>query len=296
MKFIHLTDTHLVAPGDRLYGLDPSARLEAAVAHIAAHHGDAVFAIVTGDLVHRGEPAAYAFLRDCLSRLPVPCHLVAGNHDDRTNLLSAFPDTPHMPDGFIQYAVDVEDGTGPARLIVLDTVRPGSGAGFMCETRLAWLGRALDDAGDLPVFLFMHHPPMALGIPDLDDLRLAQHAELAALLAGRDTVRHLFFGHVHRPAWGSWQGIPFTTLPSLNHQSALVFERTDGIIDSHEPPAYAVVRADTDGTVVVNPCAYLDTSVRFYITGPQAVAEDATASQLLTASRALPKYGPIATG
>jgi len=32
MKFIHLTDLHLVSPGDQLKGLDPVARLEPAFA------------------------------------------------------------------------------------------------------------------------------------------------------------------------------------------------------------------------------------------------------------------------
>jgi len=36
MKLIHITDTHLVGPGLRLYGLDPSARLNAAIADINA--------------------------------------------------------------------------------------------------------------------------------------------------------------------------------------------------------------------------------------------------------------------
>ena len=32
MKFIHITDTHLVAPGVPLYGLDPCERLAACLA------------------------------------------------------------------------------------------------------------------------------------------------------------------------------------------------------------------------------------------------------------------------
>jgi 3',5'-cyclic-AMP phosphodiesterase len=34
MKLIQITDTHLVGPGLRLYGLDSRARLDAAVADI----------------------------------------------------------------------------------------------------------------------------------------------------------------------------------------------------------------------------------------------------------------------
>ena len=51
-KFIHLTDTHLANPGLKLYGLDPRARLDAAIADINQHQSDAAFAVVTGDLTH----------------------------------------------------------------------------------------------------------------------------------------------------------------------------------------------------------------------------------------------------
>ncbi len=55
-KFIHITDTHLANPGLKLYGLDPRARLDAAIADINKHQSDAAFAVVTGDLTHWGEP------------------------------------------------------------------------------------------------------------------------------------------------------------------------------------------------------------------------------------------------
>ena len=46
MKFVHITDTHLV-PRRRLYGLDPKARLGAAVGDIRRHHADAELVVVT---------------------------------------------------------------------------------------------------------------------------------------------------------------------------------------------------------------------------------------------------------
>ena len=63
MKFIHLTDTHLVPAPRRLFALDPRARLTAAVADINRRHADAAMVAVTGDLTHWGEPGAYADLR-----------------------------------------------------------------------------------------------------------------------------------------------------------------------------------------------------------------------------------------
>ena len=51
MKFIQLTDTHVIAEG-LLYGQDPAERLAMAVASINAEHADAAFVILTGDMTH----------------------------------------------------------------------------------------------------------------------------------------------------------------------------------------------------------------------------------------------------
>src|SRR5262249_54268305 len=55
MKFVILTDTHFVARGRKIYGLDPAERLTAAVEAINRDHRDIAFVIITGDLAHWGE-------------------------------------------------------------------------------------------------------------------------------------------------------------------------------------------------------------------------------------------------
>ncbi|MCA1953346.1 MAG: metallophosphoesterase, partial [Hyphomicrobiales bacterium] len=94
MKLIHLTDTHLVLPGQMLYGLDPAARLAAAIADINAQHADADLCVVTGDLTHWGEPEAYALFRERMADLRVPHVAMVGNHDRREACLAALPTAP----------------------------------------------------------------------------------------------------------------------------------------------------------------------------------------------------------
>src|SRR5437879_13772207 len=79
-KFIHLTDTHLAGPGLKLYGLDPRARLDAAIADINKHQSDAAFAVVTGDLTNWGEPEAYANFAEAMAALKMPYIAMVGNH------------------------------------------------------------------------------------------------------------------------------------------------------------------------------------------------------------------------
>jgi len=81
-----------------------------------------------------------------------------------------------------------------------------------------------------------------VGIAAFDEINLVADDALAfgALLRGYDHIRHLFFGHIHRPISGSWHGIPFSTLPATAHQSGLDF-LTETDLFTHEAPGYGVV-------------------------------------------------------
>ncbi|WP_454630289.1 metallophosphoesterase [Bradyrhizobium cenepequi] len=118
MKFVVLTDTHFVARGRRIYGLDPAERLAAAIACINRDHPDLAFVIVTGDLAHWGEDAAYDHLADVLARLNAPTILMMGNHDRRDAFGRYFPGVAHDVDGFVQ-SMQVFDA---ATIIALDTL------------------------------------------------------------------------------------------------------------------------------------------------------------------------------
>jgi 3',5'-cyclic AMP phosphodiesterase CpdA len=247
VKFIHLTDTHLVARGRRLHGLDPAARLEACVAHIGARHSDAAFCALTGDIADAGEPAAYASAREILDRLPMPLHPIPGNHDDRAAFSAAFPDAPRDDAGFVQSRFRHSGAT----FVLLDTLQPEHGsAGAYCERRCAWLERILRESGDGPVYLFMHHPPFAIGVPALDAIALVDPVPFSRTVATAGNVRHIFFGHVHRPVSGNWRGIPFSTLFGTSHQTRLDLYAGGRLAYTAEPPAYAVVLLESDRLVI----------------------------------------------
>jgi 3',5'-cyclic-AMP phosphodiesterase len=258
MKFIHLTDTHLVPPGKLLYGLDPQQRLRAAVQSINREHGDAALVMVTGDLAHWGEPAAYYALKDELARLCMPVHMLIGNHDDRKAFRTAFADRLTDSDGYVQFALS-EQGV---RFVCLDTNEPGVSWGVFCEKRATWLAEELR-MHDEPVCLFMHHPPFPVGIASMDSIALRDASWLRrAIEPHRRRVRHLFFGHLHRPLAGSWLGIPVSTVRGTNHQVALDLGTAPKVPGSHEPPQYAVVLTSPEQTVV-HMHDFLDTSTRF---------------------------------
>lgn len=244
MKFLQVSDLHMTATGP-LYGLDPEERLRACIADINNRHADAAHVIVTGDLAHHGEEAAYRRLKAMLADLVPPAHLLIGNHDHRDTFRRVFDDAP-CDGGYVQFSLE----TAAGRFICLDTNDEGHHHGLLGTERLAWLAREVESAGDAPVYLFMHHPPFPVGIRRMDAIALRDAEGFAAIVAGRSNVRHLFFGHLHRPISGTWKGVPFANLPGLNHQVALDFAIEDQVPGSHEPPAYAVVFAGPDRTIV----------------------------------------------
>lgn len=246
MKLIQISDPHLLPPGGRIMGIDPQARLRDCIDDINRHHADAGLVVLTGDLSDDGSPASYELLAAELARLISPWRLTLGNHDDRDAALARFPQAADV-EGFAQAMWD-----GPAaRVILADTLLPGAVEGHLCPVRLSVLEDWIAGAAGRPVWLFMHHPPMALGMPALDRVRLdpPSRARLLSLLqrcAGK--VVHISAGHVHRPVAGNWHGIPVTALRGTCHQAA--FQFADRFETAAEPPAYAVFLADPEGTAV----------------------------------------------
>jgi 3',5'-cyclic AMP phosphodiesterase CpdA len=250
-KLIHVTDLHLPLPGTLLYGLDPYARLDACIAHINTNHADADLVIITGDLTDNGDAAAYAALAERLPNLVPPVRLLIGNHDDRATFFATFPNVVPAS-GFAQGSADLDE----ARVVWLDTLRTGHVEGELCETRLQWLDAALSETGDAPTFVFMHHPPFAIHLPALDGIALRGGDAFHARLAQHGNVRHIFAGHVHRPASGTWHGIGFNTMPGTSHQSAAFFAESRFEV-TLEAPAYGVVFIEND-SVVVHTINFLD--------------------------------------
>lgn len=213
-KIIWLSDLHYVCD-DLVQRHDPRLRLSAAIDHINAHHRDADFCVISGDMVECGTREGYVAVANALKDLTVPYYPMVGNHDERALFRDHLPLPANCMATFVQFTIPTADGL----LICLDTLKPGSDAGEVCDERRAWLQNALTAADDTPVCIFMHHPPHALGLPMQDVDRMVNGDNLLSLIGGFRNVRHLFIGHVHRSIAGSIDGIPFATIKSILYQA-----------------------------------------------------------------------------
>jgi Icc protein len=219
MKFIQISDTHLVGPGRDLFGINPAQRLTQCLEDILREQADAEFVVITGDLSEDGTVASYRTLRSLLARFPIPVYLTLGNHDDRSNFRTVFPDASFDSNGFAQVAI----AGSLARVLLLDTSHGTRGVeyGTLCHERLAWLDAQLAEDPGTTVVIGLHHPPFAVGIEAIDRIALADSGALHDVIGRHSHVRHLFFGHVHRPLAGSWRGIPISVCYGTSYQSSL---------------------------------------------------------------------------
>ncbi|KGF70030.1 hypothetical protein LL06_07335 [Hoeflea sp. BAL378] len=250
LKFLVLSDLHIVPEGAVSHGLDTADRLAQAVAAINQRHGDAAFCVIAGDLADRGEAAAYERLRQVLSPLAVPCHLTLGNHDNRATFLSVYGAAEADENGHINKVIDAAG----YRVIVLDSTEWGFGdhghGGKLCDRRLDWLAVRLAEARDRPVIVVLHHHANDLRLP-VDSIKLRESDGFIAVLKTHPDIRQVIAGHVHITTTGLYHGIPFTTIAGNHYNVGLHLTGMPGQQPRLEGPAqYAVVLADEHSVLV----------------------------------------------
>jgi 3',5'-cyclic AMP phosphodiesterase CpdA len=252
MKFIHLSDTHLLGTaGDKLYGLKPAKRLKKAFRNIQSHHADASFIVITGDLTNNGDLGGYQLLKKYADSINIPVLPLMGNHDDREIFWQVFPE---WRDGeFVQYVREYNEGV----FIFIDTLVGGEEYGVLCDARLQWLKSKLIKYADRQIFLFMHHHPIVSGLHRMDTVANFRSDEVFwKLLSDHGKVRHIFFGHLHRPVQASCHGIMLSSTRSTTFQVSYLEDKKEECLTNTVQPAYSIVKIDDDRTVV-QLCEYL---------------------------------------
>lgn len=245
MKLLQFTDIHLTTPGETIGGRDPNANFEHALDHAMAQHADAEALFITGDLSDWGDAADYQRLKARVDRLPLPVHLLIGNHDDRPTMLGALPSLKGE-DGFVHHVVPLSLG----HAITLDTWWPDTHAGRFCEVRAAWLDKQLSELAG-PVWIFMHHNPVPIEVAPMDKIMLLDADRFAATVAPHsDKIAHIFHGHCHLPLCGSLHGIPFSAPRGTNHAGWPDFSATRLLSSADLIESYAVIFATATSTMV----------------------------------------------
>jgi Icc protein len=204
---LHLSDTHLLAPGGKLYdAVDSERHLRDLLDELESSGGRPEAIIFTGDLADKGEPMAYERLRSLVepaaARLGAKVIWVMGNHDERGSfreeLLGEVPNSN---------PIDRVYDVGGLRVIVLDTSVPGQHWGELTSAQLDWLAEELSVSAPHGTIVAMHHPPLPSVLDLAAVVELRDQNSLAEVLEGTD-VRSIIAGHLHYSSTGMFAGIP----------------------------------------------------------------------------------------
>ena len=240
MRILQISDFHLRGDGKLSFQVvDTASFLKSTKAHL-----EHVFAldgqkpdmiVVTGDIADSGDEKAYLMVYEALRSFNVPVYAVPGNHDRRDRMVRilkgwTIPNPQTAP--FLCYAVQTEE----ARLLFLDTLNPGSHAGHMREAELAWLDNELQSNKNVPTLIFMHHPPFITGLPAMDE-PFENREQMRTVLMKAPWAR-LCCGHMHRPIFTVWAGVPCVTAPAASMQIELDFTPEGGDTFRMETPGY----------------------------------------------------------
>lgn len=150
--------------------------------------------IATGDIADTGDTESYQAFKTQIERLGVPYFIIPGNHDLRAPLRQCFQNLAFMPDsGKMNWVHDLKD----IRIIGLDSLIEGQGGGLFDGESARFLKDALTGAGQKPVLLAIHHPPIKSGIWFMDEIGLEGRELLARTLSPFANEIRVVSGHLH---------------------------------------------------------------------------------------------------
>lgn len=231
----HLSDPHL-DQGERA-----RARFRRVVDHVVAAARSIDVALVTGDIADHGHAAEYAEARDGVERITAAgteVLVLPGNHDDRAAFTQVLlgGDASTAPINHLHHV-------GGTAFVLVDSTIPGRDDGELDDTTVQWLRSALARTAGTPTVVAMHHPPVGVGHPTVDDTILRNPADLADLLEQAPHVRAVLTGHAHTGMASTFAGRPVRGAPGITSTLRLPWEPAADaeprLVDRSAPPGLA---------------------------------------------------------
>lgn len=240
-RIIQLTDLHLTAdPAARLKNVPTWETFRDVLTHVRENAGDWDLLVITGDLAQDERAETYERLRAELGDWLPRCRLVPGNHDNRAGLRQVFPEMFSNRSEFLIF----REAVGEWRILGLDTQSPGEVGGRIGPDQLEWLARQLEENGDSPTLVFLHHPPVSVNSAWLDKIGLEAPEPFRELIATHPQVRAVATGHVHHVFEGKLGRSAVLTTPS----TAIQFEPGgESATYINDPPGYRVFDLEDTG-------------------------------------------------
>lgn len=211
-RILVISDLHLCENNERVGGQHCNEVFKRGWEMLQAPLARADFLIIAGDIAQQGSFKTYQYLQALTHDLSHRLLLTVGNKDNRDQLIQAFGSDHCCDTGHIQAVRHTDD----ASVLVLDSLLPGSPEGQLCERRIDWLVKQLQCADGRPLIVALHHPPVNLGLSELDEVALKTGRDnLLNLLRNYSGPSLIVSGHHHIQMMGRYQGVRYCIGPAF---------------------------------------------------------------------------------
>lgn len=225
VKFVHLSDPHLIAPevGEQLFTIETGKKFKDVMTRIEYLKLKPDFFIISGDLTEKGQAVDYEYVKKMIrneeERFGVPILVALGNHDERKAFRSAYLNEHSTKQPY--YYMKTINGL---RIIVLDSLVEGMLEGEICEEQLNWLKTVLQTDGEKGTIIVIHHPPLQ------ESLRNKE--AFYEIINDSSDVIGILSGHMHFDRWFTFGSIPVCVSSGVAFGVNLFVEGPTQIIDT----------------------------------------------------------------
>lgn len=233
---VQLSDSHLFAEANgRLLGMDTQDSLQRVIERVLQEQPRVDLMLASGDLSQDGSAASYERFRRLTAVIPAPARWLPGNHDEVPAMQRAC-----VGSDLLEPVIDL----GNWRIVLLDSSIPGAVPGYLAESQLALLERALSEAPERHHLICLHHHPVSIGCRWMEPIGVRNPDALFAVIQRFSQVRALLWGHVHQEFDRQRDGVRLLASPSTCVQFAPGSEEFQ--VDS-TAPGYRWLRLHADG-------------------------------------------------
>ena len=242
MRIFQITDLHIGEVDQRPFDVDVRENFLLMLDALQQHQHDLL--VISGDLCYEdGEADIYRWIRGHLDNRKLNYRIIPGNHDNHCLMVDEFDLPPSYREHFF-FSSNQEEPP---------VVFLNSGKGTLHPSQVPALKAYLEKT-TAPVCLFMHHPPIPMGVPYMDDNHAIKEAgPLLNVLTQHAYPITIFTGHYHVEKSVRWKNLDIHVTPSCFFQ---IDWRREGFAVDHHRCAYRWIDWDGDqlqhGLIYIN--------------------------------------------
>lgn len=220
MRIFQITDLHIGGTEEKPFDVDVRQNFLGILEELGKYEFDLL--VISGDLCYQdGDAHIYDWIRKQLDQTSYDYAIIPGNHDDDELLIESFG----LPTSYARnYFFHLAPPDPPVVFL-------NSGKGTINDAQIDSLRKYLA-ANQAPICLFMHHPPLPMGVPYMDNNHaIHENGELLEVLSTHPFPISIFTGHYHVEKSLRWKNLDVNITPSCFFQ--INWRQEEFAVDHH---------------------------------------------------------------